>query len=358
MQPNPPTLSIAAALTAASLLASPVRAQSARAPAEVVDVAQAEALRPGQWVWTPEVSPRGPVMVYVDLSRQLVSVYRNGARIGMSTMASGREGYETPAGTYAVLERDIDHRSRKYHNAPMPYMLRLTWDGIALHGGRVGSRPASHGCIRLPMSFARQLYHVVPMGSTVVVVGAAGAAPEGPRAGVLAPADMGGGAEARAPLPTGQSYAWRQDAPAEGPVTIVASTTDQYLVVLRNSVEIGRARASIPTQRTPSRLLTRGDDGRWNYVGLAGQENEAAVDGTALVARVRLDPQFKAALDAILTPGATFLLTDASVINVAVADVALDMPTPAPASDREHGGSAVGVNEAAPFESGDHLGDN
>jgi hypothetical protein len=353
MQPTGPTLSIAAALTAASLLASPVRAQSARASPEMIDVAQAEALRPGQWVWTPDISPRGPVVIYVDLSRQLVSVYRNGARIGVSTISSGRRGYETPAGIFTVLERDIDHRSRKYHDAPMPYMVRLTWDGVALHGGHVGARPASHGCIRLPMAFAREMYRVASIGSTVVVVGAAGAPPETPSAGALAPVGVDGAREQRMSLPMGRSFSWTPQAAGDGPVTIVASTTDQYVVVLRNGVEIGRARASIPLDTTTPRLLTRSDNGQWTYVTPPGQENAAASDPAALIARVRLDPQFQAAMESALTPGSTMLLTDASVAGEAVADVALDTHAPVVV-----GGSAVSVDEAAPLERSDDLVDH
>ncbi|MGH6949828.1 MAG: L,D-transpeptidase family protein, partial [Vitreimonas sp.] len=255
-------LSVAAALLAVPLFAAPARAQSA-----ALEMAhQADQLRPGQWVWTGEISPSGPVVVHVDLSRQLVTVYRNGVRIGVSTASTGRRGHETPTGVFTVLQKKRHHRSNLYNNAPMPYMIRLTWDGVALHGGAVRDRPVSHGCIRLPMQFARELFRAVPMGGTVVVEGDPTERADGPGAGVLAPFGVGGAAENRERLRTGQSYSWRPSASPFGPVTIVMSMSDQHVVVVRNGVEIGRARAAIPADVRSTRLLERTEAAQWVQV--------------------------------------------------------------------------------------------
>jgi lipoprotein-anchoring transpeptidase ErfK/SrfK len=96
------------------------------------------ALRPGDWVWAESLAPRGPVLVYVDLDRQQATVYRNGIRIAVSTISSGKDGYETPRGVFTILEKDEDHRSRTYDDAPMPFQQRLTWKGVALHAGMHG----------------------------------------------------------------------------------------------------------------------------------------------------------------------------------------------------------------------------
>ena len=69
-------------------------------------------MKPGEWVWEPEIAREGPVLVYVDLSRQRATVYRNGVRIGVSTISSGKDGHETPTGVFTILEKDKDHRSR------------------------------------------------------------------------------------------------------------------------------------------------------------------------------------------------------------------------------------------------------
>lgn len=313
-----PALSLAAALLGASLCAGPALAQNA-----ALEMAhQAEQLRPGQWVWADEISPAGPVVVHVDLSRQLVTVYRNGVRIGVSTASTGRRGYETPAGVFTVLQKSARHRSNLYNNAPMPYMIRLTWDGVALHGGPVRNRPVSHGCIRLPMAFARALFRIMPMGSAVVVVGEASAPAEEPGAGVLAPFGADGGAQNREPLRIGQSYSWRPSAAPFGPVTIVMSLSDQHVVVVRNGVEIGRARASIPADALSTRLLERTETAQWVHVASPGQEGAANPD-PSIVERVRMPPQFQAAVQAVAVPGTTILLTQARVVD--------DAPAPLPA---------------------------
>jgi len=126
-------------------------------------------LKPGEYVWHPEISPSGPVVIIVSLSEQVLHVYRNGVRIGRSTISSGKAGYSTPTGVFTILEKKVEHTSTIYSNIPMPYMERLTWDGIALHGGNLPGYPSSHGCIRLPLRFAGKLYSVTSCGTIVFV---------------------------------------------------------------------------------------------------------------------------------------------------------------------------------------------
>jgi lipoprotein-anchoring transpeptidase ErfK/SrfK len=146
-------------------------ATSARAQdADVqVEASEAKPLKPGQYEWTPDASPSGPVVVLVSLPEQMAHVYRGGVRIGRSTISSGKPGHETPTGVYTILQKRKVHFSNLYNNAPMPYMQRLTWDGIALHGGRIPGYPASHGCIRLPQDFAKALFDVTDIDMTVVI---------------------------------------------------------------------------------------------------------------------------------------------------------------------------------------------
>src|SRR5690606_2531849 len=115
-------------------------------------------LQPGEFLWHPEIAPRGPIVVVVSLDEQRAYVYRNGLAIGVSTVSSGKPGKDTPTGVFTILQKNRDHRSNLYNNAPMPYMQRLTWDGIALHGGALPGHPASQGCVRLPLGFARLLF--------------------------------------------------------------------------------------------------------------------------------------------------------------------------------------------------------
>jgi L,D-transpeptidase-like protein len=96
-------------------------------------------------------------------------VYRNGVRIAASTCSTAKLGHQTPTGVFKILQKDKNHHSSTYDNAPMPYMNRLTWSGIALHAGQLPGYPASHGCVRLPKEFAELLFGVTKLGMTVVI---------------------------------------------------------------------------------------------------------------------------------------------------------------------------------------------
>jgi hypothetical protein len=161
-------LVLAASLVFATL-AAPVFAADAASPSALASNAP---LAPGSYEWTPEVSANGPVTIVVSLPEQMVHVYRGDLRIGRATISSGKPGHDTPPGVYEILEKDRNHRSNKYNDAPMPYMQRLTWDGIALHSGRNPGYPASHGCVRLPDAFAAELFEVTQKGGRVIVADA------------------------------------------------------------------------------------------------------------------------------------------------------------------------------------------
>ena len=125
-------------------------------------------LKPGHYVWHPEVSPAGPVVVLVSLPDQILYVYRNGVRIGRSTVSTGKPGKRTPTGVFTVLQKKVRHESSIYKGAQMPHMQRLTWGGIALHAGYLPGYPASAGCVRMPVDFAAKLYSVTGIGTTVI----------------------------------------------------------------------------------------------------------------------------------------------------------------------------------------------
>ena len=141
-------------------------AQEAQAEVRAANALEAEAedLRPGQFVWRPERAERGPVEVVVSIERQMAYVYRAGTLIGVSTVSTGRRGHSTPTGSFTILQKNRRHFSNLYNNAPMPNMQRLTWGGIALHAGALPGYPASHGCVRLPMEFSRLLFGVTSLG--------------------------------------------------------------------------------------------------------------------------------------------------------------------------------------------------
>jgi L,D-transpeptidase catalytic domain len=126
-------------------------------------------LKPGEFSWNPERSPDGPLVVLVSIPKQWVVVYRGGMQIGAATCSTGRPGHRTPAGVFVILEKDKTHHSATYDNASMPYMERLTWNGVALHAGNLPGYPASHGCVRLPLEFAKLLFTVTTLGTPVII---------------------------------------------------------------------------------------------------------------------------------------------------------------------------------------------
>jgi hypothetical protein len=165
--PSRRRFSLRAIILAAALGALP--AAPALAAGETGASTAATSLAPGRHLWIQPEAGEGPVRIVVSLGTQRAFVFRGATLIGVSTVSSGMPGYDTPTGTFAILEKDKDHRSNLYEDAPMPYMQRLTWDGVALHAGKVGAEPASHGCIRLPAAFAKRLFELTSLGATVVV---------------------------------------------------------------------------------------------------------------------------------------------------------------------------------------------
>lgn len=119
---------------------------------------------------TPREALRDGVLIVVSLASQRAFVFKDGHVWDSTQVSTGKTGKETPAGVFPILQKKVDHRSTLYDDAPMPYMQRLTWDGVALHAGRVPGYPASHGCIRLPEAFAKKLYGITGFSSTIVVV--------------------------------------------------------------------------------------------------------------------------------------------------------------------------------------------
>jgi len=123
----------------------------------------------GGFVWDEGGVPAGPVWVRVDLARQTLSVFRAGHEIGAAVILYGADGKPTPSGVYPVLERAREHRSTLY-DAQMPYMLRLTPDGVAIHASNVRAAAATHGCIGVPLAFAQRLFGQVHRGDRVAII--------------------------------------------------------------------------------------------------------------------------------------------------------------------------------------------
>ena len=126
----------------------------------------------GDYRWNDAGVPAGPAWVRVDLDTQLISVFRAGHEIGTAVILYGADGVPTPTGHFPILAKMKDHRSSTY-DAPMPYTLRLTGDGVSIHGSNVRWGFATHGCVGVPTAFAAKLFETVKKGDEVVIVHAA-----------------------------------------------------------------------------------------------------------------------------------------------------------------------------------------
>lgn len=151
------------------LVATPALADVAGGAAASASLAQAAAkLTPGRSLWQDDAS-LGAVSIRVSIPDQRAYIYRGATLVAVSTVSTGKDGKETPVGVFTILQKKEMNRSNLYDGAPMPFMQRLTWDGIAIHAGKNPGFPASHGCIRVPADFAKKLYASTELGATVEV---------------------------------------------------------------------------------------------------------------------------------------------------------------------------------------------
>ena len=264
-------------------------------------------LRPGQSIWAPQVSPAGPIVLIVSLPQQRAYLFRNGVLIGVSTASTGKKGHATPTGVFTILQKQIDHKSNLYSDAPMPFMQRLTWDGIALHAGNLPGFPASHGCIRLPMKFAKSLYSVTRLGLTVVITDQESIPRVAPTADLFPQEGIGDEA-------LGEEWSWRPQRAPSGPISILVSFADRRLIVLRNGVEIGSAPVVIapgPLETAAYSLRAIDSSGlHWLRLPLPGDPPAKPAELTRTErGRLTMPEDFRRKLAQALAPGATAIVT-------------------------------------------------
>jgi lipoprotein-anchoring transpeptidase ErfK/SrfK len=344
--------------------ASPTRGEAAAAAGSAAEPDPA-ALKPGQYLWHPEIAPAGPLVLVVSLDEQRAYAYRNGIAIGVSTISSGKPGKDTPTGVFTILQKSKDHRSNLYNAAPMPYMQRLTWDGIALHGGSLPGYPASHGCVRLPKAFAEKLFAVTQRGDTVVVADGKASAAAVVHPAMLAPVAVGGAPTGPAEAAVGAEeagnatvtdWSWDDASAPDGPLSVLVSLRERRVFVLRNGAGIGEARLGADpdialhgsvllvmgdrTEDAPSVLDPERPRHQWTIYPILGDDAASIALLQLRLQQARpldLPPPFARRLYAALAPGATVLLTDLPAVRATPTGQALqpvlesDPPPPAPA---------------------------
>ncbi len=159
-------------VTAAFAVASVGGAQAAARKKPEPQLAATAAPLPASAARSPNIAeraPHEPLVGVVSLARQRITIWQGNRMLSASPISSGQEGYRTPKGVFSIIQKNRYHESNIYDDAPMPFMQRLTWSGIALHAGKLPGYPASHGCVRLPEAFAAQLFGQTKMGMRVIV---------------------------------------------------------------------------------------------------------------------------------------------------------------------------------------------
>jgi hypothetical protein len=287
-------------------------------------------LKPGEYWWNPKVSPEGPVVILVSLPLQTMHVYRNGILVGRSSVSTGSKGRSTPTGVFTILEKKQTHRSKKYNNAPMPNMQRLTWSGIAMHSGNLPGYPASHGCIRMPFDFSTLVFGITGNGGTVVIGDDTKAQPHfAANPGVLlAPKDFT--PEMLKPLGSGE-YQWYPERSTSGPITMLVSAADRAVYVYRNGEPIGRAAIEVDGRlgghvftmlegvSSEASPLAPGRPAR-KWMSVESDAGSSSEDIASLSKRVHISPEFAGKVYDTLTPGATIIVTDEPAVRKANRD--------------------------------------
>lgn len=275
-------------------------------------------LLPGEFTWHPERSSQGAVAVIASLPEQLVHVYRNGVRIAVSTCSTGRPGHETPTGVFTILQKDADHHSSTYNDAPMPNMNRLTWDGVALHAGNLPGFPASHGCVRLPLDFSAKLFTVTHVGTPVIIAGSAADPWELMHPGTI----LGHGADeemrqAVAALEARSHPSDWVDA-ADYPITtVIATGADRRVALIENGVELLEGPLEIDGSQALGEhvLLLQGGNagaGTLGWSGLTHHPDPAQPlrPEPSVLERLHVSQAFWAEMTRRMHPGMTFIVSD------------------------------------------------
>jgi hypothetical protein len=277
----------------------------------------ADELTNGEFNWNPDRSSTGPVLVIVSLPDQRVLVYRNGVRIGASTCSTGKLGHLTPTGVFKILQKDKNHHSSTYNNAPMPYMNRLTWSGIALHAGQLPGYPASHGCVRLPKAFSELLFGVTRVGMTVVIADDKSQPEEVTHPGMVLGEYAAREFHAVDAAIMASEYSEGHERAPKSP-SVVVSSADRSIKVFDNGALAASGKVEIEDPRKPlgERVFTlsgandQSDLLTWQAAGVGATEKRTGEDNAAALRRIKADPAAREAVRKRLKFGMTIVTTD------------------------------------------------
>jgi len=343
MNRNSVTLTLAIGMALALLATSGLVAQQVSPDTSPEDLGEKE------FVWDPDASPSGPVVVLVSLTEQRAYVYRNGILIGYCNVSTGKPGHETPTGVFTILQKDKDHVSSIY-NAKMPYTERLTWSGICLHAGGLPGYPSSHGCIHMPLEFSKDLFEMEHLGATVVIANDNSGPKEAVHPSILLSPALHE-QKKEGPLADLAKFEWEPDRSPEGPVSVLLSSADSKIYVYRKGVEIGFAEIVLtdPEQPLPEGVHTvlEGysdqespfDPGqkmhRWMSVSTGSGAAPGEEDESALASRIHIPPFFVSQIYEALVPGTTLMITNRPATPETTSDSDFDIMATHPPEESE-----------------------
>jgi L,D-transpeptidase catalytic domain len=284
--------------------------------AQLVDKS-ADQLTNGEFNWFPDRSESGPVIVIVSLPDQRLFVYRNGVRIATSSCSTGKLGHATPTGVFKILQKDKNHHSSTYNNAPMPYMNRLTWSGVALHAGQLPGYPASHGCVRLPKEFAERLFGVTKLGMTVVIADDKSQPEEVTHPGMVLGEYAAREFNAVDTAIKATEYSEGRD-PAPKSPSVVISSADKSIHVFDNGALTASGKVEIQNPEKPlgDRVYTlSGADDQselltWQAAKVGAPAKTTSEDNGAALRRIKADLPVREAVRKRLKFGMTLVTTD------------------------------------------------
>ncbi len=277
----------------------------------------AEQLTNGEFNWYPDRSTTGPVIAIVSLPDQRVYVYRDGVRIAASTCSTGKPGHATPTGVFKILQKDKNHHSSTYNNAPMPYMNRLTWSGVALHAGQLPGYPASHGCVRLPKAFAELLFGVTKLGMTVVIADDTSQPEEVTHPGMVLGEYAAREFNAVDTAVKATEYSEGHERAPQSP-SVVISSADKSIQVFDNGALAASGKVEIqnPQQPLGERVFTlSGADDQsglltWQAAKVGDSAKTTGEDNGAALRRIKADLPAREAVRKRLKFGMTIVTTD------------------------------------------------
>ena len=307
------------------------------------------AARPEKQV-SENAKPVGPLVVAISVDQQRLKIYDANGLFAESPVSTGMKGHATPMGAFSVIQKNKYHKSNIYSGAPMPYMQRITWSGIAMHAGMLPGYPASHGCIRMPMAFATRMWGWTRMGARVVIT--PGEISPAPISHPLLASRKPDPASAPVPMAAANGPTVKAELPATDPRPAMSSAS----LELKPAVDLNHARTAFDARREREQSQTADASGAiLLQTGMATRSDAAATarpGDRLLVTRRDVDADAARAIDLAMAEvradGARPTQPDVQPLDMGIVPSSAE----APMDDAARSPAPAPVAETAPKRSG------